>query len=143
MLLPSFALTTLPLLNAILNSLSAVLISSGYVAIRCRRESVHKACMLAACVTSALFLISYITYHFLTGRHLFPGQGSIRLVYHTILLSHTILAVVIVPLVGLTLVRAWKAQWPRHRRLARWTFPLWLYVSVTGVIVYLMLYQLA
>jgi len=142
MLLPSFALTTLPLLNAILNSLSAVLISRGYVAIRCRHELVQKACMLAACVTSALFLISYLTYHYHIGSKPFPGQGGIRLVYFTILLSHTLLAVVIVPLVVLTLLRAWKAQWPRHRRLARWTLPLWLYVSVTGVVVYLMLYQL-
>lgn len=138
----SFALTTLPLLNAILNSISAVLLGSGYVAIRCRRESVHKACMLAACVTSALFLISYLTYHYHVGSKPFMGHGGIRLVYFTILLSHTMLAVVIVPLVVLTLLRAWKAQWPRHRRLARWTLPLWLYVSVTGVVVYLMLYQL-
>ena len=86
MLLPLFALTTLPLLNAILNSLSAVLISSGYVAIRCRREPVHKACMLAACVTSALFLISYLTYHYHIGSKPFPGQGGIRLVYFAILL---------------------------------------------------------
>jgi len=135
-------LHALPLLNAILNSLSAVLLCSGYVAIRCRRESVHKACMLAACVTSALFLISYLTYHYHVGSKPFMGHGGIRLVYFTILLSHTMLAVVIVPLVVLTLLRAWKAQWPRHRRLARWTLPLWLYVSVTGVVVYLMLYQL-
>lgn len=138
----SFALTTLPLLNAILNSISAVLLSSGYVAIRCQRESVHKACMLAACVTSTLFLISYLTYHYHVGSKPFMGHGGIRLIYFTILLSHTMLAVVIVPLVVLTLLRAWKAQWPRHRRLARWTLPLWLYVSVTGVVVYLMLYQL-
>ena len=136
-----FALTTLPLLNAVLNSLSAVLLLSGYVAIRRRCESVHKACMLAACTTSALFLISYLTYHYHVGSKPFPGQGGIRLVYFTILLSHTILAVVIVPLVGLTLWRAWQAQWSRHRRLARWTLPLWLYVSVTGVVIYLMLYQ--
>lgn len=143
-MLPSsslFALTTLPLLNAVLNSLSAVLLISGYVAIRRRCESVHKACMLAACATSALFLISYLTYHYHVGSKPFPGQGGIRLVYFTILLSHTILAVVIVPLVGLTLWRAWQAQWLRHRRLARWTLPLWLYVSVTGVVIYLMLYQ--
>jgi putative membrane protein len=144
MLLPStlFALTTLPLLNAVLNSLSAVLLSSGYVAIRCRRVLLHKACMLAACATSALFLISYLTYHYHVGSKPFAGQGSIRLVYFAILLSHTILAMVIVPLVVLTLLWAWKAQWLRHRRLARWTLPLWLYVSVTGVVVYLMLYQL-
>lgn len=142
-MLPSlFALTTLPLLNAILNSLSAVLLGSGYVAIRRRRESVHKACMLAACVTSTLFLISYLTYHYHVGSKPFMGHGGVRLLYFSILLSHTTLALVIVPLVGLTLYRAWQAQWTRHRRLARWTLPLWLYVSVTGVVVYLMLYQL-
>jgi len=137
-----FALTTLPLLNAILNSLSAVLLCSGYIAIRRRRESIHKICMLTACVISTLFLISYLTYHYHIGSKPFTGQGGIRLVYFTILISHTILAVVIVPLVLLTLFRAWKAQWTRHRRLARWTLPLWFYVSVTGVVVYLMLYQL-
>lgn len=143
-MLPSsslLALTTLPLLNAVLNSLSAGLIISGYVAIRHRHKSVHQACMLAACATSALFLISYLTYHYHVGSKPFPGQGGTRLVYFTILLSHTILAVVIVPLVGLTLWRARQAQWSRHRRLARWTLPLWLYVSVTGVVIYLMLYQ--
>ena len=137
-----FALTALPLLNAILNSLSAVLLCGGYIAIRRRRKAVHKTCMLTACITSTLFLISYLTYHYHVGSKPFTGQGSIRLVYFMILISHTILAVVIVPLVVLTLTRAWKAQWPRHRRLARWTLPLWLYVSVTGVVVYLMLYQL-
>lgn len=135
-------LQVLPLLNAMLNSLSAILLCSGYIAIRRRQVSIHKTCMLMAFLTSTLFLISYLTYHYHVGSKPFPGQGSIRLVYFTILISHTILAAVIVPLVLLTLVRAWKAQWPRHRRLARWTLPLWLYVSVTGVVIYLMLYQL-
>jgi putative membrane protein len=134
-------LHALPLLNAILNSLSAVLLCSGYIAIRRRCVSLHKTCMLTACFTSALFLVSYLTYHYHVGSKPFTGQGSIRLVYFTILISHTILAAVIVPLVLLTLTRAWKAQWPRHRRLARWTLPLWLYVSITGVVIYLMLYQ--
>jgi uncharacterized membrane protein YozB (DUF420 family) len=134
-------LHALPLLNAFLNSLSAVLLCSGYVAIRRRWVSLHKTCMLAAFATSTLFLISYLTYHYHVGSKPFTGQGGIRLVYFTILISHTILAAVIVPLVLLTLTRAWKAQWTRHRRLARWTLPLWLYVSVTGVVVYLMLYQ--
>ena len=144
-MLPSFSLLplhALPLLNALLNSLSAILLCSGYIAIRRRCVSLHKTCMLTACFSSVLFLISYLTYHYHVGSKPFTGQGSIRLVYFTILISHTILATVIVPLVLLTLTRAWKAQWPRHRRLARWTLPLWLYVSVTGVIIYLMLYQL-
>jgi uncharacterized membrane protein YozB (DUF420 family) len=135
-------LHALPLLNALLNSLCAVLLCSGYIAIRRRCVALHKACMLAAVITSTLFLISYLTYHYHVGSKPFTGQGSIRLVYFTILISHTILAAVIVPLVLLTLTRAWKAQWTRHRRLARWTLPLWLYVSVTGVVIYLMLYQL-
>jgi uncharacterized membrane protein YozB (DUF420 family) len=135
-------LYALPLLNALLNSLSALLLCSGYIAIRRRAVSFHKTCMLAACVTSTLFLISYLTYHYHVGSKPFTAQGNIRLVYFTILISHTILAAAIVPLVVLTLIRAWKAQWQRHRRLARWTLPLWLYVSVTGVIIYLLLYQL-
>ena len=123
------ALSTWPLLNAVLNGTSALLLSSGFVAIRRRRIAVHKACMLTACATSVLFLVSYLLYHY-------------RVVYFTVLISHTVLAVVIVPLVVMTLYRAWREQWPRHRRLARWTFPLWLYVSVTGVVIYIMLYQL-
>jgi uncharacterized membrane protein YozB (DUF420 family) len=141
---PSFSLLplhTLPLLNALLNSLSAILLCCGYIAIRRRGVLLHKTCMLMACFTSALFLMSYLTYHYHVGSKPFTGQGNIRLVYFTILISHTILAAVIVPLVLLTLTRAWKAQWLRHRRLARWTLPLWLYVSVTGVVIYLMLYQ--
>ena len=119
-----------------------MLLCSGYIAIRRRWVSLHKTCMLTACATSTLFLISYLTYHYHVGSKPFTGQGSsIRLVYFTILISHTILAAVIVPLVLLTLTRAWKAQWARHRRLARWTLPLWLYVSVTGVVIYLMLYH--
>ena len=131
-----------PLLNAVLNGLSALLLSAGYVAIRRRQTVVHQRFMGGACVTSLLFLMSYLTYHYQVGSRPFPGQGGIRLVYFTVLMSHTILAVVIVPLVLMTLSRALRAQWPRHRRLARWTLPLWMYVSVTGVVIYLMLYQL-
>jgi uncharacterized membrane protein YozB (DUF420 family) len=137
-----FALTTLPLLNAVLNGISTILLGSGYLAIRQRRIPLHKTCMLGACVTSVLFLISYLTYHYHIGSRPFPGQGSIRIVYFAILISHTILAIVIVPLVIITLYRALTAQWQRHQRLARWTLPLWLYVSITGVVVYVMLYQL-
>jgi putative membrane protein len=132
----------LPLLNAILNGISALLLSSGYVAIRCQHVTLHKTCMLSACVTSALFLTSYLIYHYYTGSRPFPGQGEIRVVYFTILISHTILATVIVPMVIMTLYRALTSQWLQHRRLARWTLPVWLYVSVTGVVIYIMLYQL-
>lgn len=135
-------LTNLPLLNAVLNSISAVLLSGGYLAIRRQRIRLHKICMVSACVTSMLFLVSYLTYHYHMGSRPFPGQGAIRPVYFTILLSHTVLAAVIVPLVLLTLYRALTAQWSRHRYMARWTLPLWLYVSVTGVVIYLMLYQI-
>ncbi|MBM3226347.1 MAG: DUF420 domain-containing protein [Candidatus Tectomicrobia bacterium] len=136
-----FSLSTLPLLNALLNGTSAILLCSGYLAIRARAETLHKRCMLAACLTSALFLVSYITYHYHIGSRPFTGQGTVRLIYFTILLSHTVLATAIVPLVLLTLWHAWRAQRSRHRRIARWTLPLWLYVSVTGVLIYLMLYQ--
>ena len=136
------SLSTWPLLNAVLNGTSAVLLSSGFVAIRRRRIGVHRACMLAACGTSVLFLVSYLLYHYQVGSTAFTGQGTIRIVYFAVLISHTVLAMVIVPLVVVTLYRAWREQWPRHRRIARWTLPLWLYVSVTGVVIYIMLYQL-
>jgi putative membrane protein len=134
--------SNLPLLNAILNGTSALLLSTGYVAIRRQHRVIHKRLMLSACVTSILFLISYLTYHAQIGSRPFTGQGGVRIVYFAILISHTILAVVIVPLVLTTVYRAWKLQWERHRRIARWTLPLWFYVSVTGVVIYVMLYQL-
>ncbi len=136
------SLTTLPALNAVLNAISAMLLSAGYVAIARRHVVVHKYCMVSACVTSLLFLISYLTYHYAVGSKPFAGEGGIRIVYFVILISHTILATVIVPLVLMTLWRAITSQWVRHRRIARWTFPLWLYVSVTGVVIYMMLYQM-
>ena len=135
-------LTLLPTLNAILNALSAIFLVSGYVFIRQRNVTAHKTCMVSALVTSSLFLVSYLTYHFQIGSRPFTGQGPIRTVYFSILLSHTTLAVVIVPLVIMTVRRAWKGNFERHARIARRTLPLWLYVSVTGVVVYWMLYQL-
>lgn len=132
----------LPGLNAILNSLSAIFLITGYTLIRRKRISAHRACMLAACVTSVLFLTSYLTYHYYHGTTRFPGQGTVRMIYFIILISHTILAVVILPFVLTTLYRALSNNFTRHARLARWTLPMWLYVSVTGVVVYLMLYQL-
>ena len=132
----------LPHVNAILNSTSALLLIAGYIFIRNGRINAHRACQLTAFTTSALFLISYLTYHYYHGATRFPGQGIVRPLYFTILLTHTILAVVIVPMILLTLYRAARMDFIRHRRIARWTLPLWLYVSVTGVIVYLMLYHL-
>jgi uncharacterized membrane protein YozB (DUF420 family) len=136
------SITDLPAVNAALNATSAVLLASGYRFIRQRQIAAHKRCMLAACVTSALFLLSYLTYHYNVGSMPFRGQGGVRLLYFTILISHTILAVVIVPLALVTLFRAWKADFRKHVRIARWTLPIWFYVSVTGVIIYVMLYQL-
>ena len=132
----------LPHLNALLNSLSAILLITGYVLIRKGRIKAHRNCQLTAFTTSTLFLISYLTYHYYHGATRFPGQGIVRPIYFAILLTHTTLAVVIVPLILLTLYRAARMDFIRHRRIARWTLPLWLYVSITGVIVYLMLYQI-
>lgn len=137
-----FSVTDLPALNATLNATSAILLAAGYRFIRRRQISAHKRCMLAACTTSALFLVSYLTYHYYVGSMPFRGQGWVRLLYFTILISHTILAATIVPLAIVTLFHAWKADFRKHAHLARWTLPIWLYVSVTGVIVYVMLYQL-
>ena len=132
----------LPALNACLNATSATFLLLGYWLIRQKKITAHRFCMSAAFLTSVLFLLSYLYYHYHHGSTKFPGQGAVRLVYFAILLTHTVLAAVIVPMILLTLRRALKGEFARHRPLARWTLPLWLYVSVTGVVVYLMLYQL-
>jgi putative membrane protein len=130
-------------LNACLNGLSGILLACGYVAIRARKKNVHKGFMLSAVGVSLLFLISYVTYHIRVGKAvLFQGQGWIRPVYFTLLTSHTILAATIVPLIIVTLRRAWLERFDKHRLIARWTLPLWFYVSVTGVIIYFMVYQI-
>ena len=132
----------LPALNATLNGTSAVLLTIGWVLIRRGRIAQHRAVMIAAVCTSVLFLISYLTYHAQIGSKHFLGTGAIRIVYFAILLTHTVLAAAIVPLVLVTLRRGLTRQDARHRAIARWTMPIWLYVSVTGVIVYVMLYRL-
>jgi uncharacterized membrane protein YozB (DUF420 family) len=119
-----------------------LLLFSGYTFIRSRNVIAHRACQIAALVMSLLFLASYLTYHYYHGATRFPGTGWVRPLYFTILTSHTILAIVIVPLVTLTFYRAFRNDFARHRRIARITLPLWFYVSITGVIVYLMLYQI-
>lgn len=134
------AVAQLPTLNAALNSLGAVFLIAGYLFIRAKNRAAHRRCMLAAFGCSILFLISYLVYHFQVGSVGFKGQGWIRPVYFTILLTHTILATAVVPLALITLVRALREKFDAHRRIARWTLPIWLYVSVTGVVVYLMLY---
>lgn len=131
-----------PAINATLNGSSAVLLVSARTMIKRGRMAVHRALMLAAVGTSTLFLISYLYYHAHVGNVHFQGQGWSRPVYFTILISHTILATVIVPLVIITLSRGLRQRFDRHRAIARWTYPLWLYVSVTGVVIYLMLYQI-
>ncbi len=132
----------LPHLNAVLNATSALLLLAGFRFIRLGRIQTHRNCQVTAVLTSTLFLISYLTYHYYHGATRFAGQGIVRPLYFTILITHTILAVVIVPLIIVTLYRAVRGDFIRHRRIARWTLPLWLYVSVTGVVVYLMLYQI-
>ena len=132
----------LPHLNACLNGTSALLLFSGYTFIRSRNVIAHRACQISALVVSILFLASYLTYHYHHGTTRFQGTGLARPIYFTVLTSHTILAMVIVPLVFLTFYRAFRGDFIKHRRVARITLPLWLYVSITGVIVYLMLYQI-
>jgi uncharacterized membrane protein YozB (DUF420 family) len=132
----------LPAVNATLNAVSAVLLLIGYVLIRQGRRQQHRAAMLSACGVSALFLISYVIYHANAGSRPFTGQGPIRIVYFTILITHVVLAAAIVPLALVTLSRGLRGRYDRHARIARWTLPIWLYVSVTGVVVYVMLYRL-
>jgi uncharacterized membrane protein YozB (DUF420 family) len=132
----------LPTLNAILNSTSAVLIVIGYFLIRARRIEAHRRTMVAAFTTSTLFLISYLVYHAQVGSVHFQGTGAIRTVYFTILITHTILAAIVAPMVVVTLFRGLKGRFEKHRKLARITLPIWLYVSVTGVVVYAMLYHM-
>ena len=132
----------LPLLNACLNATSAALLSAGWVFIRRKRVTAHKTCMVSALVVSTVFLVSYVSYHSLAGSRPFAGVGWIRLVYYPMLVSHIILAAVIVPLALTTVYRALQGNFARHVRIARWTLPIWLYVSVTGVLVYWMLYRL-
>jgi uncharacterized membrane protein YozB (DUF420 family) len=135
-------ISDLPTLNATLNAIATMLLVSGYVLIKRGRQRQHQWCMISALITSALFLVSYVIYHLNAGSRPFEGQGAIRLVYFAILITHVILAAVIVPLALATATRGLRAQFDKHVRIARWTFPIWLYVSVTGVVIYLMLYQL-
>jgi uncharacterized membrane protein YozB (DUF420 family) len=132
----------LPHLNACLNGTSAVLLFAGFSFIRSGKVAAHRACQTSALVVSVLFLASYLTYHYYHGATRFPGTGLARPIYFTILTTHTILAIVIVPLIAVTFFRALKLDFVRHRKIARITLPLWMYVSITGVIVYLMLYQI-
>lgn len=134
--------TDLPAVNATLNATSAVLLLLAYGAIRAHDVERHRKLMLSAAAVSTVFLVCYVVYHARVGSVRFTGQGPVRTLYFAILISHTLLAVAIVPLVLRTLFLGLKGRVPQHRRIARWTFPLWLYVSITGVVIYAMLYQL-
>lgn len=134
--------SALPALNAFLNGTTATLLIVGYLFIRRKKKTAHKFCMLTAFGTSSLFLVSYLIYHYQVGSVHFPGQGLIRLIYFPLLISHIALAAVIIPLALTTIYRAWTENFANHVRIARWTLPLWLYVSLTGVMVYWMLYWL-
>jgi uncharacterized membrane protein YozB (DUF420 family) len=132
----------LPAVNATLNATAAILLVCGYILIRRRRKQAHKRVMLAAFVTSSVFLVCYLIYHWQVGSVRFPHPGAIRTVYLSILATHTLLAAAVPPLAIITLSRGLSARFDKHRAIARWTLPIWLYVSVTGVVVYLMLYKL-
>lgn len=132
----------LPGLNATLNGTATIFLVCGYLCIRRGKRELHKKCMLGALTASALFLVSYVIYHANAGSRPFEGEGGIRLLYFAILITHVVLAAAILPLALVTTARGLRSQFGRHVRIARWTFPIWLYVSVTGVVIYLMLYQL-
>jgi putative membrane protein len=136
------SVSDLPGLNAVLNATSAALLATGYVLIRQGRRDAHRRVMLAALATSTVFLASYLTYHAQVGSYRFRGHGPVRTLYFAILLTHTVLAAATVPLVAFTLVPALRGRYDRHRRLARVTLPIWTYVSVTGVVIYWMLYRM-
>ena len=131
----------LPAVNASLNALSGILLVCGYTMMRLKRIQLHRRFMIAAFATSALFLVCYVVYHAQVGSVRFMREGFVRTLYYTILITHVALAITLVPLAIITLSRGLEGRYPQHRRIARWTFPIWLYVSVTGVLVYVLLYQ--
>lgn len=138
----SLTVNDLPHLNAALNSTATLLIIAGFIQIRRKRIAAHKACMLGATAVSAAFLVSYLIYHYFAGHTRFPGAGAVKAIYLTILFSHVVLAATVPFLVGFAIYRALRNQIDRHKRIVRWAYPIWLYVSITGVIVYLMLYHI-
>jgi uncharacterized membrane protein YozB (DUF420 family) len=136
------SLTDLPAINAGFNSASTLCLVFGYYFIKRGQKAAHRNCMIGALTASTLFLAGYLVYHFNAGRTVFAEPQWFRPIYLVILLTHTVLAVVIVPLVLMTVLRAARGQWEKHRAIARWTLPIWLYVSVTGVLIYFLLYQI-
>ena len=135
-------ISSLPALNATLNATAFFLLVSGWVCIRSGHRVIHGWFMGGAFLVSLIFLVSYLTYHAIAGHQVFQGTGWIRPVYYLILITHIILAAAIVPLAFVTLYNAWRERFDKHRRIARWTWPIWMYVSITGVVIYLMLYQM-
>ncbi|HET6957793.1 MAG TPA: DUF420 domain-containing protein [Vicinamibacterales bacterium] len=131
----------LPAVNASLNAISGVLLLAGYTMMRLRKIDMHRRLMIAAFAASALFLVCYVVYHAQVGSVPFPRHGWVRPLYFTILITHVVLAASVPPLAIVTLTRGLKGRYPQHRKIARWTFPIWMYVSVTGVLVYVLLYQ--
>jgi putative membrane protein len=138
---PPVTVHDLPAVNATLNGLSGILLAIGYVLIRMKKIELHRKVMISAFITSSLFLACYLVYHAQVGSVRFPRQGFVRPLYYTILITHVTLAIAVVPLALITLTRGLKGRFAQHRRIARWTFPIWMYVSVTGVLVYVLLYQ--
>ena len=134
--------TDLPAVNATLNGVAAVLLVTGYALVRRGRQNAHRRAMLGALATSAVFLVSYVIYHLNAGSVAYQGQGPLRIVYFTILVTHVVLAATVLPLALITAARGLRGDLTRHVRIARWTFPVWVYVSVTGVVIYVMLYRL-
>jgi len=135
------AATVLPHVNAVLNVLSTILLLIGFAFIRSGNREIHRKFMLAAIIVSAVFLASYLVYHFMAPIFKFPGTGWTIPAYYTLLITHVILAVIVTPMVGVTAWRALSGQFERHRSIARWTLPIWLYVTVTGVVIYVILYH--
>jgi len=136
------SLAQLPAVNASLNAISAVFLTAGFLLIKRKKQSAHRNCMIGALVASTLFLTSYLYYHFHAGRTVFQNPAWFRPIYLTLLWTHTTLAVLIVPMIIITVSRAAKQQFERHKQIARWTWPIWMYVSVTGVVIYFLLYHL-
>lgn len=137
-----FSIYDMPALNAFLNGTGFALLLAGFFFIKRGKITAHKSCMIAAFTISILFLISYLIYHYQVGSVRFTREGWIRPLYFTILISHTILAIAVPPLAVITLFRALKKRFPKHKKIARWTLPIWMYVSITGVVIYWMLYQM-
>lgn len=136
------SISFLPHLNAILNAIAACFLMGGFVFIKGGNRDAHRICMIVALIISSLFLISYVVHRFYVPIFVFPGEGGIRIFYYILLISHVFLAIVIVPLIAMTVIRALKEKFAAHKKIAKWTWPIWMYVSITGIVVYLMLYQL-